>query len=58
MSEEEVAIDTVLKEITENLLPIKESRSSDDTVEKANSSQKEEKMEEVDRLIKEKSSKK
>lgn len=58
MSEEEVAIDTVLKEITENLLPIKESQSSDDTVEKANSSQKEEKMEEVDRLIKEKSSKK
>lgn len=58
MSEEEVAIDTVLKEITENLLPIKESRSSDDTVEKANSSQKEEKMEEVDQSIKEKSSKK
>jgi hypothetical protein len=50
IAEEEVAIDTVLKEITENLLPTKESRPSDEEVKPKPS--KDEKME-VDKSDKE-----
>lgn len=53
-AEDEVVIDSILKEINENLLPIKDSQSSDDKSTSKNEQpidQKEEKME-IDKEIK------